>query len=79
MIKDEQQQNLSKMLKETLNDREYQIIALQFGFNGEPMQIKDIAKKFKLSQARIKQILKSIRIKISNSKNLKSLYDNWVH
>jgi len=77
LIKEEQNEELSTSLKRILGPREYEILSMQLGFNRPKMSIGEIAKHFKLSSARIKQILQHAKAVIKNSKDMKLLWDNW--
>lgn len=49
-------EELIQLLKDTLTDREYTIITLYYGIVSDEKTIKDIAKMYKVTQERIKQI-----------------------
>lgn len=53
------QEDIGKILENTLNEREREIIELRFGLNGRfPMSLKEIGKLYNLTKERIRQIEK---------------------
>ncbi len=56
-----------KILKNYLNNREFEIIYLRYGFGGKPKSFEEVSKIMKISRGRVKQIELSILQKIRHS------------
>ncbi|MEK6589461.1 MAG: RNA polymerase sigma factor RpoD/SigA [Nitrospinota bacterium] len=72
------QSSLKKEIDDLINKlspREKKILKMRFGFQGEPMTLKEIGKKIGLSRERIRQIEKRAKFKLLSKAETKALRD----
>ena len=67
VFKKMKKEEVLKILKNYLNDRELEIIYLRYGFGGKAKTFEEVSKIMKISRGRVKQIELSILQKIRHS------------
>ncbi|MBT1278935.1 sigma-70 family RNA polymerase sigma factor [Thermoanaerobacter sp. CM-CNRG TB177] len=73
---------LRKILKECLKalpDRERSVLEMRYGLNGEPMTLKEAAKKLNISKQRVGQIEKRALQRLRDNKKVKNALLDFLH